>query len=117
MSTLNTAERPDTQTRKSSTIGSYTIQQLLGHGPMGMTYVATHNTQKRRVALRVLPPLEHQDRRMIARFAKDVSIASDLKHPNVVRVTDFGEEEGTHFIAMEIVDGSDLSREKKVPQN
>ncbi len=109
MTTINTvADSKIDPNRKTTTIGPYTIRELLGHGPMGMTYVATHNTKKCRVALRVLPPLEHQDRRMIARFAQDVKTASDLKHPNVVRATDAGQEDGTHYIAMEIVDGSSL---------
>lgn len=111
MTTFDTVAVPAdsaTQNRKPTTIGPYTIRELLGHSPMGMTYAATHNSQKRRVALRVLPPLEIQDRRSIARFAQDVATASDLEHPNVQRVIDAGEQDGTHYIALEIVDGSNL---------
>jgi len=99
----------DQASRKSpTTIGPYIIEKLLRKGSMGMTYVATHNKQKRRVALRVLPPLEHHDRRTISRFVKELSAASEIKHPNIVRATDAGQEDGTHYIAMEIVDGVSL---------
>ena len=104
------AVKADKASPKSpTTMGPYTIEELLGHGAMGMTYLATHNKQKRRVALRVLPPIEHHDRRTISRFVKELSAASDIRHPNIVRATDAGQEDGTHYIAMEIVDGVSLT--------
>jgi serine/threonine-protein kinase len=89
--------------------GRYRIIALLGRGGMGEVYRATDLTLGQSVALKFLPAEAARDQRLLERFHSEVRVARQVSHPNVCRVYDIGEVEGTPFISMEYIDGEDLS--------
>ena len=89
--------------------GRYRIISLLGRGGMGEVYRATDLTLAQPVALKFLPDSGHESLRMIERFHNEVRVARQVSHPNVCRVYDVGEADGTPYISMEYVDGEDLA--------
>jgi serine/threonine protein kinase len=92
-------------------LGRYEVRSLLGAGGMGEVYLAQDTSLNRKVALKVLPAdvASNQDR--MRRFKQEATAAASLNHPNIAHIYEIGEASGSHFIAMEYVDGSTL-REK-----
>jgi serine/threonine-protein kinase len=89
--------------------GRYRILGLLGRGGMGEVYRATDLMLGQPVALKFLPVDSSQNPRLLERFHGEVRVARLVSHPNVCRVFDIGEVDGTPFISMEYVDGEDLA--------
>jgi hypothetical protein len=89
--------------------GRYRIIGLLGQGGMGEVYRATDLTLGQSVALKFLPAEAAGNNRLLERFAGEVRVARQVSHPNVCRVYDLGEIDGSPFISMEYVDGEDLA--------
>jgi tRNA A-37 threonylcarbamoyl transferase component Bud32 len=86
------------------------VMKKLGEGGMGAVYLAEHVKMGRKVALKVMNPGMHQDPDAIARFNREAKNASQLNHPNVCAIYDFGETpEGMIYLAMEFIEGSSLS--------
>ncbi|MFY9727078.1 MAG: serine/threonine-protein kinase [Bryobacteraceae bacterium] len=81
---------------------------LLGRGGMGEVYRATDLKLNQSVALKFLPDAMAHNSRLLERFHDEVRIARQVSHPNVCRVYDLGEVEGSSYISMEYVDGEDL---------
>ncbi len=94
-----------------STLGPYSLLSVLGIGGMGEVYLARDERMRRQLALKILPPQFVADTGRVERFAREARAVSALNHPNIVTVYDIGQLDGTHFIAMEHVDGQTL-REK-----
>jgi hypothetical protein len=88
--------------------GRYRILGLLGRGGMGEVYRATDLALGQAVALKFLPEEASRNPRLLERFHGEVRVARLVSHPNVCRVFDIGEVDGTPFISMEYVDGEDL---------
>ena len=76
---------------------------------MGEVYKAEDLKLNQTVALKFLPKNFAQDSAALARFFGEVRTARQVSHPNVCRVFDIGEVEGSHFLSMEFIDGDDLS--------
>jgi hypothetical protein len=89
--------------------GRYRISNLLGRGGMGEVYRATDLTLGQSVALKFLPESASGNIRLLERFHGEVRVARQVSHPNVCRVHDIGEVDGSPFISMEYVDGEDLA--------
>src|SRR5271165_6825255 len=89
--------------------GRYRILGLLGRGGMGEVYRATDLMLGQSVALKFLPEEAARDQRLLERFHGEVRVARQVSHPNVCRVYDIGEVDGTPFISMEYIDGEDLA--------
>jgi CheY-like chemotaxis protein/predicted Ser/Thr protein kinase len=87
-------------------IGAYRVQSTLGRGGMGVVYRAEHIHLGRPVALKVLAPGLAGDFR--ERFVRESRIAASLSHPNIVTVYDAGDERGVPWIAMQLIEGTDL---------
>ncbi len=86
------------------------VIKKLGEGGMGAVYLAEHVKMGRKVALKVMNPGMHQDPDAIARFNREAKNASQLNHPNVCGIYDFGETpEGLIYLAMEFIEGSSLT--------
>ena len=83
-------------------VGRYRIIALLGRGGMGEVYRATDLTLGQSVALKFLPADASRDVRLLERFHGEVRMARQVPHPNVCRVYDIGEVEGTPFLSMEL---------------
>ena len=77
---------------------------------MGVVYKAVHGGLKRTVAIKVLSSSKLGDPGAVDRFDREWEAIGRLEHPNIVRATDAGEASGLHFLAMEYVDGVDLSK-------
>jgi predicted Ser/Thr protein kinase len=84
----------------------YRILGLLGQGGMGEVYRANDLKLNQPVALKFLPAATTRD--LLDRFHAEVRIARQVSHPNVCRVYDIGEVDGSTFLSMEYVDGEDL---------
>lgn len=89
-------------------IGTYKIERLLGSGGMGQVYLATDAKLNRKVALKILPPEFVTDIERAIRFEREAQVLSSLNHPNLVTIYEVGQLEGTHFIAMEFIEGRTL---------
>src|SRR5580704_6580390 len=90
-------------------LGPYEIMMPLGAGGMGEVYKARDTRLDRVLALKILPPATALESGR-ARFIQEARAASSLNHPNIVHIYDVGEENGTHFIAMEYVAGVTLQK-------
>src|SRR3989441_1292726 len=78
---------------------------------MGEVYLAQDTKLDRRVALKILPADVASNRDRMDRFVREAKSAAALSHPNIAQIFEIGEHDGTHFIAMEFVEGVTL-REK-----
>jgi hypothetical protein len=87
----------------------YRVVSLLGRGGMGEVYRANDLLLGQTVALKFLPAEWTSDETTLARFRNEVRIARQISHPNVCRVYDIGETEGSTYLSMEYVDGEDLA--------
>src|ERR671926_386911 len=100
-----------TQIAPGTRLGRYEIRSKLGEGGMGEVYLAEDARLHRKVALKILPAdlASNQDR--MRRFVQEAQAAAALNHPNIAHIYEIGESDGTHFIAMEFIEGHTL-REK-----
>src|SRR5438270_4254619 len=78
---------------------------------MGEVYLAQDMRLDRKVALKILPADVASNRDRMERFIREAKSAAALSHPNIAQIFEIGEHDGTHFIAMEFVEGVTL-REK-----
>src|SRR5258708_3669469 len=76
---------------------------------MGAVYKATHLLLNCVIALKVLKPEYVREPEAVVRFLREIKNVGSLDHPNLVRASDAGEIGGIHFLAMEFVDGLNLS--------
>jgi len=86
----------------------YRLDRELGRGGMGVVYHAQDLQLNRPVAVKVLPAEFSHDQQFLQRFRNEVLNAAKLDHPHIVQVHDVGEDEGTHYYVMQLVQGSDL---------
>ena len=93
--------------------GRYKVIKRLGEGGMGQVYLAMHEVIEKKVALKILRPEYSEKPDIVTRFQQEAISASRIKHPNVLEVFDFGqlENNGCFFLAMEFLEGRDLSDE------
>ena len=89
-------------------IAGYRIDDVLGHGGMGVVYRATQLSLDRAVALKVLAPHLSNDAGFRERFREEGRVQARLDHPNVITIHEAGESEAGLFIAMRLVNGKDL---------
>ena len=80
----------------------------LGAGAMAITYRARDTVLKSLVALKVIDRKVAQNSGARSRFLREARAAANIRHPNVARVTYYGEQDGECFYAMELVDGETL---------
>ena len=101
---FNKSDDPLTDT----TLSSYKGLRLIGRGGMADVYRAESPTNGKPVAIKVLPPSISEDALFRKRFMREAETVAGLEHPNIVRILNFGEENGTYYIVMEYLTGPDL---------
>ncbi len=89
-------------------LGSYEVLTPLGTGGMGEVYRARHRKLGRDVAIKVLRGEVASDPERRRRFEREARSASALNHPSIVTIHDIDEQDGTLYIAMELVEGKTL---------
>jgi hypothetical protein len=97
-----------TQVEIGSDFLGYRIDELVGRGGMGVVYRAYDLRLKRTVALKLVTPELALDERFKERFVRETELTMALEHPNVVPIHDAGDVEGRLYLAMRLVEGTDL---------
>jgi tRNA A-37 threonylcarbamoyl transferase component Bud32 len=90
------------------------LAQLSSHavtnvGGMGEVYKARHPNLNRMVAIKVLSAFFKDDPAFNRRFAREAKTMAQLRHPNIITIHDFGDQDGLPFIVMEYLTGETLS--------
>ncbi|MCJ7680217.1 MAG: protein kinase, partial [Candidatus Aminicenantes bacterium] len=98
----------ETFTRGTHFADRYDIIEELGKGGMGKVYRVEDTKIQEEIALKLIKPEISMDEKTIERFRNELKIARKISHRHVCRMFDLGEDEGTHYITMEYVDGEDL---------
>ena len=89
-------------------LGKYELLGELGRGAFGIVYRAKDPVINRMVALKTITSAVAGNPSLLDRFYREAQSAGSLQHPNIVTIYDMGDEHGTPFIAMELVDGENL---------
>lgn len=90
-------------------LGDFRILREIGRGGMGVVYEAVQLSLGRRVALKVLPFTATLEPKQLQRFLNEAQAAAHLHHTNIVPVFAVGRDRGTHFYAMQFIDGISLA--------
>ncbi|HEY5731282.1 MAG TPA: protein kinase [Anaerolineales bacterium] len=88
--------------------GRYRIDALLGQGGMSAVYKATDPNLKRVVAVKLIHSHLSVDPSFVQRFESEASAVASLRHPNIVQVYDFNNDNGTYFMVLEFIPGETL---------
>jgi eukaryotic-like serine/threonine-protein kinase len=91
-------------------LDNYLLLEPLGIGGSGQVFKARHRKMGRLVALKVLRPDVVKDREIVQRFYREIEVASQLSHPNIVLAYEAGPIGGSLVLIMEFVEGTDLER-------
>jgi serine/threonine-protein kinase len=108
---MQARKKPSDPLLGSVLVGRYEILALLGEGSMGAVYRGVEIGTRRAVAIKVLLPHLIAHDQMRARFDREASAAMRIRHPNCVRVFEYGVERGMAFLVMELLEGQDLFAE------
>lgn len=106
---LPPVSRPSVNVTIGQTIGPYELLEKIGEGGMGAVFKARHQHLDKIVALKLLPNYYTQQADAVVRFRREMKAVGKIDHPNIVRAMDAGEINGLHYLAMEYIDGRDLS--------
>jgi serine/threonine-protein kinase len=89
-------------------VGRYRLLHPLGEGGMGAVYEAVHMELGKRVAIKILRPEVARQAESRARFLREGQAAASIHHPHVAEVFDVGQEHGTLYLVMELLEGENL---------
>src|SRR4051812_736995 len=89
-------------------LAAYDIQALLGSGGMANVYRAFDTNLRRAVAIKVLSPAAAAQPGFAERFRQEARLIANLRHPNIVQVYDFGEQDGQSYMVQELLAGPTL---------
>src|ERR1022692_3565712 len=90
---------------------SFRLTRLIGQGGMGTVYEGTQLRLKKRVAVKLLARQLASDDEALARFRREAEVTSQLGHPHIVQVFDFGTApSGEPYLVMEYLEGEDLEQ-------
>ena len=90
-------------------LGHYEIGALLGKGGMGEVWRARDTKLGREVAIKTLPEEFAKDADRLSRFEREARLLASLNHPNIAAIHGFEEDNGTHFLVLELIEGDTLA--------
>jgi two-component system LytT family response regulator len=96
------------QAQPGAMLNHYRVMKRLGAGGMGEVFLAEDTKLHRNVALKVLLPEVAADPERMARFVQEARAASALSHPNAAHIYEIGEANGSHYLAMEFIEGDTI---------
>ena len=91
------------------TLGAYALRGAVGVGGMGVVHDAVDVRAGTRVAVKVLRGELSEDATYARRFEREIAVASELRHPNLLPVVDAGEEGGRRYLVMEYAEDGTLA--------
>ncbi|MCA1706353.1 MAG: serine/threonine-protein kinase, partial [Actinobacteria bacterium] len=97
-----------TDQREGQRLGNYLVEARIGRGGMGVVFRARHVVTGDTVALKLMAPDLADNLTFRERFVREAEAGPTVIHPNIVRVFESGESDGELFIAMELIEGTDL---------
>jgi serine/threonine-protein kinase len=90
-------------------LGGYRILRAIGEGGMGKVFLAVHDRDSQRVAIKVLPPKKAaEESQALRRFQREMRISRIANHPNLARTIEVGNEGDVHFMVMEYIPGESI---------
>jgi len=89
-------------------LGEYRLVTALRSGGMGTVYYAEHTLIGHRAAIKILRPEVARDPQVVSRFLTEARAVNDIRHPNVVEITDMGQLGDLHYIVMSFLEGETL---------
>lgn len=92
-------------------LGPYRLSKIVGRGGMGTVYAAEDLSTGKIAAVKALSPLLATDNSFRDRFLSEIESLKKLRHPNIVQLYGFGEQDGQLFYAMELIEGNSLQEE------
>ena len=99
--------------------GRYQILDVLGEGGMGVVYKAMDLELNKLIALKTIRSERETDSEIVQRFKRELLLAREITHKNVVRIHDFGESEDIKYFTMAFIEGQSLKalirHEKRIP--
>jgi tetratricopeptide (TPR) repeat protein len=107
LSSFDPASEPE---RPDRVIGGYRLVREIGRGSMGVVYAALdeQDPKKSLVALKVLVGSASMEK-AVRRFHREAETLQKIRHPNIVPIHRIGEERGTHYYAMRLVEGETVA--------
>jgi serine/threonine protein kinase len=99
----------DTTATATAAFGRYEVGTLLGFGGMGVVYQAFDPLLRRDVAVKIMSPAFSSDPGLRRRFEREARVAASVRHPGVVSVYDFGVDDGSPYLVLELVEGRTLN--------
>jgi putative nucleotidyltransferase with HDIG domain len=96
---------PSTLSLVGRVIANHRLVTELGSGGMGYVYYAEHVVIGRRAAIKILKPEISRDATITQRFLNEARAANEIRHPNVIEITDIGQEGDLHYIVMNFLEG------------
>jgi serine/threonine-protein kinase len=91
-------------------IGPFTVERLIGQGGFAWVFAGRRTADGTPVALKILKPRYAGDQQFESRFRNEARVASELRHPNIVRILDIGKTGEVTYFAMDLYPGSLASR-------
>jgi serine/threonine-protein kinase len=103
--------RPTAELSEGRRLGEYVIQGVIGEGGGGTVVAARHSVRGDRVAIKVLRPEMVPMPHLVTRFNREVEAIDKIRHPNIVRVIEYGEtDQNQPYYVMELLEGMNLRR-------
>ena len=91
-------------------LGEFKIVREIGRGGMGVVFEAVQESLSRRVAVKVLPANILTSDTALTRFEREARTVAQFHHSNIVTVLDVGQQDGLHFYAMPLIEGTPLDQ-------
>ncbi|MFO0977377.1 MAG: serine/threonine-protein kinase [Planctomycetaceae bacterium] len=98
---------------RTPVVGDYQLVAEIGRGAMGVVYKARHRKLERPVALKMVLAGQHATPDALRRFVTEARAVAKFQHSGIVQIFEIGEHRGMPFMALELIDGTDLQKDLK----